>query len=152
MSVKLKLRYLGCMIKHFFGANDMSMDIVNVECVIMNGDAEWDYSLRRHHVPSGGSEFFTKMLKEVFNSDLEDGPPGEFTAIAKVNGQEVANLTGLTIDDVRDIEDDLISAYKDLRSIKKKGNPERFKAREERREKKRVVKKARKAKNGKGNK
>jgi len=129
------------------------MNIVNVECVIMNGDVEWDYSLRRHHLPGGGAEFFTKMLKEVFNNDLEDGPPGEFTAVAKVNGQEVASLSHLTIDDVRDIEDDLIHAYKDLRGLKKKGDPERVKEREARREKKRVVKKARKdAKDAKGGK
>ena len=127
----------------------MAQQKVSVEFLIevdTNADGvmeEWDYTLRRHTLPAGGVEFMEKLVDGVMDAQLEDGEPGPFTITAKVDGKVIEVLEALSIDDVRDLEDDLVEAYKDLRGITtRKEAPERKKVRDARRGGKRVVKTA----------
>lgn len=142
-NVSQQIKFLYCMAKHRVkGVFGMADNIVTVEVAIYKDGKEWDQTSRRHHTPEGGEEFMVGLVQKVLSSDLEDGPKGPYQVVGRVNGNEVANLKDLTIDDIRDLEDDLVEAYKELRGLSKQPeNPERAKARKERNGKPRKVNK-----------
>lgn len=94
----------------------MATIAVTVEFKIMEGDQEWDYALRRHHVAAtGGEQAMVDLCRRTFKAKLERGKPGNFSAMALVNGNEVARLDKLNKQDVRKLEDFTIDEYKKLR-------------------------------------
>lgn len=99
---------------------------LTVEFILLEGEEEWDYTMRRHHLAPGARKFFEEdFLPRIFSQDLEDGPDGNFRAIVKLDGKKIIDLRGLHKMDIREIEDRLIEGYTAMRKLNPKKQDKR---------------------------
>ncbi len=103
---------------------------VTIEISVLEKGVEWDYTMRRHHLPAGGKAYMTDLMTRVFSPELEEGVTGDFETVVRVDGSEIVRLVQLSKEDVQEIEDRLVAAYigmRDLKPKKGKGKKSRIK-------------------------
>lgn len=94
---------------------------VTIEISVLEKGVEWDYTMRRHHLPAGGKAYMTDLMtRVVLCSELEEGVTGDFETVVRVDGSEIVRLVQLSKEDVQEIEDRLVAAYIGMRDLKPK--------------------------------